>query len=97
MAFRSATSGEVAEQVRPVWDPLGEPEAIGSAKDAIVIRSLRGDALDTILTFPSGEMMGPGGVRVFAAEPKWDIEDGKVLFGAGDEFREAVGRSSGAR
>ena len=42
MAFRSTTSGEIAEQLRPVWDPMEDQETTRSTRDVIVIRSLRG-------------------------------------------------------
>lgn len=87
MAFRSTTSGQIVEQLRPVWDPLAEPVDAGGVKDVLVLRSLNREVLDTLLTFPSGGLMGPGGVRAFAPEPKWDVEDGKLLFGRGDQFR----------
>ena len=88
MAFRTSPAGVIAEQIRPVWDPTEPPTPGENPTDIIVLRALDGTAVDTLLEFPSGQMVGPGGVRVFAPEPRWDIaDDRRLLFGAGDRYR----------
>jgi hypothetical protein len=88
MAFKATASGVIVEQIRPLWDPLEAPVEADGSMDLIVLRALDGAITDTLMVVPSGELMGPGGVRVFAPEPTWDIADDlRLAFGMNDEYR----------
>jgi hypothetical protein len=93
MAFKSSASGVIAEQIRPMWNPLDAPTEAEGLTDLIVLRALDGTLSDTLMVLPSGEMMGPGGVQVFASEPVWDLADGlQVAVGFNDDYRISVYR-----
>jgi hypothetical protein len=88
IAFKTTTSGVIAEQIGPLWTPLESTAEVDDLTDVIVLRELDGGLTDTLLTFPSGELMGPSGVRVFASEAKWALaDDQRLAFGASDEYR----------
>jgi hypothetical protein len=89
--FRASRSGLVAEQIRPVWWAGGpEPDPM----DVIVVRTTDGTAVDTLMEFPSGQMVSyetPGVSRLYYPEPAWDLtDDRQLLFGVNDEFRISV-------
>jgi hypothetical protein len=86
MRFKGTSSGMIAEQIRPLMPP-GQP-AIENPMDAIVLLATDGTVSDTLMTFPSGELISSGGVMVYAPEPAWDLtNDGLLVFGVSDEYR----------
>lgn len=86
MGFRTTASGMIAEQMRPLMLP-GQPAA-ENPTDVIVLLAIDGSVTDTLMTFPSGELIGPGGVTVYAPEPAWDLTDElRLIFGVSDDYR----------
>jgi hypothetical protein len=94
MTFKGTASGAIAEQIRPLMPP-GQP-AIENPMDAIVLLATDGTVSDTLITFPSGELVSSSGVTVYASEPAWDLTDeGQLVFGVSDEYR--IGLYSGGQ
>lgn len=86
IVFEATPSGVIAGQIRPSAVP-GE-RAPETPMDVLVLLATDGTVTDTLLTFPSGEMIGPGGVHVFAPEPTWDLTDDlQLAFGVTDDYR----------
>jgi len=86
MGFRTTASGLIAEQIRPLMVP-GQPP-IENPMDVIVLLAIDGTVTDTLMTFPSGELISSGGVTVYAPEPAWDLtDDVQLVFGVSDEYR----------
>jgi hypothetical protein len=94
ITFKTTPSGVIAEQIRPAAVP-GEPPP-ENPEDVLVLLASDGTVSDTLMTFPSGELIGPAGVRVFASEPTWDITDElQLIFGVTDDYR--IGVYAGGR
>ncbi len=86
MMFKTTPSGVIAEQLRPSAIP-GRP-ATEHPRDLIVLLATDGAVTDTLLTFPSGKLIGASGVRVYGAEPAWALTDDlRLVFGVTDEYR----------
>jgi hypothetical protein len=86
MTFKGTGSGVIAEQIRPLMPP-GQP-AIENPMDAIVLLATDGTVSDTVMTFPSGQLVSSSGVTIYAAEPAWDLtDDVQLVFGVSDEYR----------
>lgn len=84
ITFKTTPSGVIGEQIRPAAVP-GEPTP-ENPNDVLVLLATDGTVTDTLMTFPPGAMIGPGGVRVFAPEPTWDITDDlQLVFGVTDD------------
>lgn len=87
MGFRATASGAIVEQTRQFAMP-NQP-AIENPMDLLVRLASDGSVIDTVLTFPSGQMQTfDGRVHFFAAEPLWDLtENAQVVLGVSDEYR----------
>jgi hypothetical protein len=90
MGYGMTASGVFAEQLREyAWPGQPVPE---NREDVIRLRRTDGSIIDTVMTFPVGEMFGAGGdsqeVHVFAPEWRWDLRDDlRLLLGTTDRFR----------
>jgi hypothetical protein len=87
-----ATTGGVAEQIRPLALP-GLPA--GDGTDAILLVANDGTVIDTLLRFPSGGTLNLGGaspeINLFSPEPYWTISaDHSIAYGVSDDYRIGV-------
>jgi hypothetical protein len=87
MGFKATASGAIVEQIRQFAMP-NQP-AIENPMDLLVRLASDGSVIDTVLTFPSGQMQTfDGRVHFFAAEPVWDLtENAQIVLGVSDEYR----------
>lgn len=91
ITFKATASGAIAEQIR--IRPSATPGQPGTEDrvDVIILLAVDGTVTDTLMTFPSGELLGAGGVRVYAPEPAWDLtNDLHLVLGVTDEYRISV-------
>jgi hypothetical protein len=86
ITFKATASGVIAGQIR--LPALTGERASENPTDVIALLATDGTVTDTLMTFPSGEMIGPSGVRVFAPEPAWDLTDDlQLAFGVTSDYR----------
>jgi hypothetical protein len=98
MQWRNASSGVVAEQVRP----LALPDMPASdSMDAVLLLGSDGTVLDTLLKFPSGGTLNLGGqspeITLFSAEPIWTVSPERTIaYGVNDDYRIEVFSAGGS-
>ncbi len=87
MLFKTATTGAIAEQIRPFALLSGQP-TIENPMDVLVLLASDGAVTDTLMTFPSGKEVTGSGYHHYAAEPVWDLIDySQIVLGVNDEYR----------
>ena len=86
LGFKASASGLMAQHSRSS-EYFGSP-ATKTPMDVILLLACDGTVIDTMKTFPAGQMMFDGGARIYAPEPVWALtNDGQLIFGVNDRYR----------
>jgi hypothetical protein len=89
---------ELLQHLRPMPMPGAEP---ASGAEVVLRRGSDGAIRDTVLAFPASQSVqfrgGALALKLFDAEPGWDLaDDGRLFFGTGADYRIEIRSPDGA-